>query len=73
MTFSLSRYNPIPPIRRLFGTAPTVTGTITDETAVCPQAADGTAPLERCMNCDRLVVLQVDADGNGSVTCRTDA
>ncbi len=69
MTLSLlRRYNPIPPIRRLL--SPTAEVAVKDAAAECPQVPEGTAPVERCMHCDRLIVLHLDSEGNGTVTCR---
>ncbi len=65
------RCNLLRPISRLFNwPGPQTEVAVTDQMAECPRAFDGVSPIERCMQCDRLVSLQVDADGAGTVICR---
>ncbi len=66
----LQRFDPVGPIRRLVrgsrGDAPRDVG---NRVVACPVAEDRVADIERCMHCDRLIVLHVDADGTGTVEC----
>jgi hypothetical protein len=74
MRLSVRRYNPMASIRSLLSPkGPAVTLPVTNREVDCPRALDGMGKVERCMTCDRLIVLEADAEGNGTVTCRPGA
>jgi hypothetical protein len=56
-------------IRRRFDPKPATTLSVTDGEVDCPQVVQGVGQLDRCMTCDRLVVLHVDAHGDGTIDC----
>lgn len=73
MLSQLRRFNPVERMRRLLRLPPPVVSLAVQDAAVgCPEEPAGAKSIERCMQCDRLIVLEVDAEGNGTVECRPD-